>query len=249
MPVYSGVVMILFGALIGFLSGAFPSRAVVWGSTYALSQELQFKVLTVWCTLWLVLAVICLATDIEFRGWYFFGSLLLAGTATAILRQAHWRDDRRQPLSYREEESTRVPRFSPTLVSLFESQATAFSVCNALVCGALSCLAYRTKEEIEDYGAQWHCATRFMESEDRPNSGFVMATNSAVFIAFRGTSEAGDWLTNARMWHRATPWGAVHAGFLGAVDDEVPNQPPGFCHVGTLMYFDRNGRLHRNPGW
>jgi triacylglycerol lipase len=29
--------------------------------------------------------------------------------------------------------------------------------------------------------------------------------------------------------------------------DEVPNQPPGYLHTGRLLYFDRKGRLHKQP--
>lgn len=48
--------------------------------------------------------------------------------------------------------------------------------------------------------------------------GFVTSDERNVVVAFRGTSEPADWITNGNVKVVKTEIGAVHAGFLAAAD-------------------------------
>ena len=47
---------------------------------------------------------------------------------------------------------------------------------------------------------------------------YVASAENAVVVAFRGTDDAGDWLTNLNCVARATPHGDIHEGFAAAYE-------------------------------
>lgn len=53
--------------------------------------------------------------------------------------------------------------------------------------------------------------------------GFWCATDEVALISFRGTSNIRQWIRDARFLPIAHPWGAVHAGFNGGIENANPN--------------------------
>jgi hypothetical protein len=61
--------------------------------------------------------------------------------------------------------------------------------------------------------------------EDNPNYGVVLDEPAVRIIAFRGTNEWADWLTNVNVIPRSTAWGHVHSGFAEATETFWPEIP------------------------
>ena len=102
-----------------------------------------------------------------------------------------------------------------------DSPANAFSLLNARRLAELSHLAYSlgpfssTKPMV-----------RIVQCEATDTQAFVVEYNDAIIIAFRGTTNLRDWLTNADFLRTRLTLGSVtkvHAGFLIAVDSVIWN--------------------------
>lgn len=60
----------------------------------------------------------------------------------------------------------------------------------------------------------------FGKSFDRSNvQGFWATAGSVALLAFRGTSNTGQWIRDARFFPVSHPWGRIHAGFRDGVAD------------------------------
>ena len=91
---------------------------------------------------------------------------------------------------------------------------TAFSPQKAYLLALASKLAYKEGRSIEnackDFGFK---RSRFIESKSTSTEGFVASTDEFIIVAFRGTQQWKDWLTDAKFIHTDGPLGECHAGF------------------------------------
>jgi len=72
------------------------------------------------------------------------------------------------------------------------------------------------------------------------NYGVVLDEPDVRVLAFRGTDECGDWLTNLKLVPRHTAWGLVHAGFDDATTSfwpEIPRRVREARDAGRRVYF------------
>ena len=332
------VVMCLFGVVLGLILAAIPHRSIA-GTPYDLNQEWKFGIVLVAIAWTLIVTVATVETALTFQWKPFFAAMLAAGVAANLLADAVLGGGLPVPFAgslrslYRNESYRHVP-YGPShgpFLELFDP-STPRSIANALVCAHLSRFAYRSEDEIQKQAASWPADVRFIQEEN--HAGLVVALPAALIVAFRGTDQARDWLTNVTFWQRGPwgpEWGQVHAGFLAAVDvlwprltraideldgrrqpvwftghslggamalvaavkllnerpdaaiggictfgqpmvgndrfaarldqqlpgrfvrfetakDNIPRQPPRGTHCGAMLYFDRNGKLHENPG-
>lgn len=87
----------------------------------------------------------------------------------------------------------------------------------ALTLGILSNAVYfdgdQLKNPIEEIGA-----TDIVPISQGLSHAVVASDSGAVAIAFRGTNQAADWLTNTQIMRHTVTDGSVHQGFYGAVD-------------------------------
>ena len=332
------VVMCVFGSVLGLLVGVIPHRSIS-GTPYDLKQELKFGIAFAAIAWVLIVTVATLGTALTFQWKPFFAAMLAAGIVANLLADAvlggglplPWAGSLRT--LYRNESYRHVP-YDPSHGPFLEvfDPSTPRSIANALVCAHLSRFAYRSEDEIRKQATAWPAQVRFIQEKN--HAGLVVALPAALVVAFRGTDQARDWLTNVAFWQRGPwgpEWGQVHAGFLTAVDilwpaltraideldggrqpvwftghslggamallaavkllnerpdaaiggictfgqpmvgndrfaarldqklpgrfvrfetakDDIPRQPPRGTHCGALLYFDRNGGLHENPG-
>jgi triacylglycerol lipase len=105
-----------------------------------------------------------------------------------------------------------------------EPNSTQFSLKNAYALALASKLAYEPKEEqirikLLEHGFK----AEFINKPDTNKANkdtqlFIAHSGSAVIIAFRGTQEPKDWLTDAGFDFRNTPHGKVHKGFDDALE-------------------------------
>lgn len=85
----------------------------------------------------------------------------------------------------------------------------------AFQCVELAWLVYRDPLKAgamatERFGYQYH---HHLSRRDGRDHAFVVRDAHYTVVAFRGSDQINDWLTNLRMWTIATPWGGVHRGY------------------------------------
>jgi triacylglycerol lipase len=108
----------------------------------------------------------------------------------------------------------------------FDPNATAFSAANALWLGKAANLAYDAEATVQATLATWGMRGTFINAVDPPKGdtqAFVAADATKVVVAFRGTKDVLDFLTDAEFLQRPyAPAGAVagkvHVGFIQALD-------------------------------
>ena len=217
--------MWILGGLTGLVTSVPPIR-LRSQITYDLNQDWKSWARLVWALWVAAVALVIWRTDLEFRWTPFLVSMLAAGVIGRELAGAvfdgkllrRWTAPMRA--LYRNE-WYRYAKYESKLASFLDQfdPAHAQSFGNVLACAHLSGWAYRTSAEIARQGAAWKVPVRAIEA--RNHFAIVVRMPSAVIVAFRGTDDIRDWLTNLAVWQRS-PWGAewgrVHGGFLGAVD-------------------------------
>jgi hypothetical protein len=108
-----------------------------------------------------------------------------------------------------------LEKVSDNRFQLAALQAEPFGLPAALTLGLASRLAYRPQAEVEQIAhTQWGLEVRFFEIDE--TQCFAARAGSTVIVAFRGTWELRDWLTNISLLPSTQPYGVVHRGFLGA---------------------------------
>jgi hypothetical protein len=219
------IVMCVFGGILGLIVTAVPYRSIS-GTPYDLRQELKFGIVLVAIAWTLIVTATTVETALTFRWKPFFATMLAVGVVANLLADAvlggslaaRWAGSLRA--LYRDESYRHVP-YEPShgpFLEIFDP-STPLSIANALVCAHLSRFAYRSAQEIEKAATAWPAKARFVEEKN--HAGLVVAVPGALIVAFRGTDQALDWLTNVAFWQRGPwgpEWGRVHAGFLAAVD-------------------------------
>lgn len=219
------LVMSVFGGVSGFILCVLPNRTPS-KIPFDLDQDWKFWRNTVWM-LWIVIvSAVTLLTAVEFRWTPFLVSTLVAASLTTAFMNAILEGKMLPALSERmrvlyRNEWYRYVRYEPKVEKFLDAfdQTAPRSLGNVLTCAHLSAWAYRSKDDITERSASWGVPVQAIE--ERNHFALVVRLPSAVIVAFRGTDEARDWLTNLAMWQRSpwgAEWGSVHAGFLGAVD-------------------------------
>lgn len=99
----------------------------------------------------------------------------------------------------------------PTKLDPFDN---SFSPLKANLLAQASKLAYESGLSIEkackDFGFE---KARYIQNKDTSTEGFVASSNDFIVVAFRGTQEWQDWLTDARFVKTEGKLGECHSGF------------------------------------
>ena len=97
------------------------------------------------------------------------------------------------------------------------SPANAFSLLNARLLAAASQLAYSPGPFTSSTPMP-----RIVQCAATGTQAFVVEYDDAIIIAFRGTTDVRDWLTNAEFWRTRLTFGSsameIHAGFLIGIE-------------------------------
>jgi hypothetical protein len=104
----------------------------------------------------------------------------------------------------------------PQRFSVDSLAADKFEWQTALSLALASRLAYEEQLAVENTARnRWGMeACSFFETDD--TRCFLAATPKVVLIAFRGTANVGNWLSNLNIYSTTRPYGKVHRGFFGA---------------------------------
>lgn len=91
-------------------------------------------------------------------------------------------------------------------------------------CVELSQLAYRTAKD----GAlrcrnAGYVDYRFIESRGGRDVAILVSEPNRHYLAFRGSDELKDWLTNLALWRTPTEMGRIHTGFLKTAEALLPS--------------------------
>jgi len=225
----SPLIMIVSGATLGIVWGVFPNRMTYQDRTYYLQQDWKFRVHIFGLVLVVILIAVTLLTEITFQWVPFFAAVLVSGTLGNVLARvtrtgqlpSRWTNAFQSLYIH---EPHRYSRYEPTQLgpklSLFDPRATEFSLSNAAVFAHLSWIAYRPKDVVEKIAAEWNGPSFFIEKEN--HVALVLSRPSILIIAFRGTDDYKDWLTNVNILPCTTPWGNVHSGFWSATETVWP---------------------------
>ena len=99
----------------------------------------------------------------------------------------------------------------------FNPQATSFDAKNALALGRASSLAYKDQQVVEETAAEWGFSkTKFIS--EKGTQAFVASQDEFVVVAFRGTQEIEDFVTDLVLDFEPWSAGRVHHGFLTALE-------------------------------
>lgn len=79
----------------------------------------------------------------------------------------------------------------------FEPKNTRFSLKNAYALALCSQLAYEPPQVINDKLKQQGFDSVFINSENKDTQAFIAYNETAVVLAFRGTTSIKDWMTDA----------------------------------------------------
>src|SRR6266481_750347 len=103
----------------------------------------------------------------------------------------------------------------------FEASQTEFSLVNSLACARTSLLAYGDTATVEKTATDWGFESA-CEFSKEPNQGIALCGREVILIAFRGTDQRADWLTNLNVLFKRSPLGLVHRGFMKATESFWP---------------------------
>ncbi len=99
---------------------------------------------------------------------------------------------------------------------------------NALACAHAARAVYASAADIRARVRAWgFAASTFVRNENL--ECFGARRDDMILLAFRGTENLADWLTNKRVRKTSGPWGQVHRGF--------------YRGARALLGFDRSDRL------
>lgn len=98
--------------------------------------------------------------------------------------------------------------------SKFDATATKYNGENGLVLADCAKLAYEPQDEIKNAMHTWGFTKfAFFEGPKKSTEAFVASNGKTIIVAFRGTQEPKDFLTDAKFGLTETPYGKVHHGF------------------------------------
>lgn len=99
----------------------------------------------------------------------------------------------------------------------FDPHATAYSAVNAYALAQLANLAYAKKPDIKRQTKDWGFDSCDVLNEN-DTQVFVAASADVIVVAFRGTSDINNWITDLSIHLTGGPLGRVHEGFLAALN-------------------------------
>ena len=93
----------------------------------------------------------------------------------------------------------------------------------AFQCVELAWLVYRDPETahrraLREFGYETY---RHLTRRQGRDHAFVVRDPARTIVAFRGSDDPWDWLTNLRAWTGHTPYGRVHRGYYGVAETLV----------------------------
>lgn len=98
----------------------------------------------------------------------------------------------------------------------------------------LSALAYLGPQAVHDQVQGWNLTPERVETISSGSQyALVLARDDALFVAFRGTDDAKDWIADANFTPADSLWGKVHKGFLDALDTLWPDVSIAVQHLRT----------------
>ena len=108
------------------------------------------------------------------------------------------------------------------LAQIFSPDAQGFSAANMAYLAHCAQAIYRPNSEctelISNIDSEIAKNIRYFESRQTGTEGFIAGDDEKIIIAFRGTSDRQDWLTDAatiqKSWSSITNIGKVHSGFF-----------------------------------
>lgn len=89
----------------------------------------------------------------------------------------------------------------------------------ASFCAFLSCLAYAPNSLIEESAKRLNMGVEFFENK---NFAFAFYNDKEVYLSFRGTKNAMDFLSDGSAFMVRRPYGLVHNGFVDAFERLKP---------------------------
>ncbi len=121
-----------------------------------------------------------------------------------------------QPKCVKTEQTTEV---SSDPYALFDSttlEQSGFAWRAALSAAVSSRLAYESPDKCQDTCLSRWSFQVFKFIENGSSQCLVASNDTLILIAFRGTEQVGDWLTNLNLLSTTTRYGSVHRGFFDA---------------------------------
>lgn len=112
------------------------------------------------------------------------------------------------------------------LAKMFNPNAKGFSAANMAYLAHCAQAVYKTDAEckaaLADMDPEIVKDIRFFKSRKTGTEGFIAGDEEKIIIAFRGTSEIKDWLTDAasiqKSWSSILNIGKVHSGFFDSLN-------------------------------
>lgn len=125
-----------------------------------------------------------------------------------------------------EQEDTKITSEGTFLESVFEPNTRTFSKGNLAYLAYFAEAAYSTPEEskakLEKLGFQINGHEHYLEFPDTDTEGLMVGDDEKIIIAFRGTENLTDWMTNMKLLKAAWKVGTVHAGFYQSLESLWP---------------------------
>lgn len=94
---------------------------------------------------------------------------------------------------------------------------------NGYFAAVLADLAYKSQAEIErelvEYG---YPDTKVWFFRTTLAAGFILEWDDVIAVSFKGSSTWREWLNNANVWLKRTPYGRIHAGFYNTIQQVGP---------------------------
>lgn len=112
------------------------------------------------------------------------------------------------------------------LAEAFNPNAQGFSAANMAYLAHCAQAIYKPDSEcteaIRNIDSELSQNIRFFNSRQTGTEGFIAGDNHKIIIAFRGTSDRQDWLTDAatiqKTWSSVLNIGKVHSGFFASLN-------------------------------
>ncbi len=105
-----------------------------------------------------------------------------------------------------------------------QSEKVGYNLANSLACARLARLAYDNESGIHEVVRAWGLG-KAETIEIGPNFALVYGNEEVIIVAFRGTNERKDFLTDFDFLPMKSPLGCVHRGFMKATLSFWPKLP------------------------
>jgi triacylglycerol lipase len=125
------------------------------------------------------------------------------------------------------QEYTKISSEGAFLESAFEPNTRTFSPGNLAYLAYFAEAAYGTPDEskakLEKLGFQINGHEHYLDFPDTDTQGLMVGDDEKIIVAFRGTENLTDWLTNIKLLKASWKVGMVHAGFYKSLESLWPD--------------------------